>query len=237
MNKYKYLLLVVGVLVSPIASAATYDLTMHNVLFSTMTATSIDVTTLTIVDPGDGNRGSEFVDNTASCKNPASGSTSICAIGGEIYSRDTGATSRELLSTAGGDYGAFTCAAGTCSLDAAATTSYTVCEQFVTLLGTADDPLFWRANAASTITSITCIIQGTGVSPRITLAVQECTSTGASCAGVDGATTIACDPDGQADDGTLSNPSADAGDWYQLDITSIGGIPAQLTVCVDYTTP
>ena len=77
-----------------------------------MTATSFQAD-----DPGDNLRGIETIDNTTSCADPAAGSTTICAIGGEPFTRDSGETSREILSTDGGDYTDFTCATGNCTLD------------------------------------------------------------------------------------------------------------------------
>lgn len=196
---------------------------------STFTASSFVAS-----DPGDGNRGLEPTDNTTACKDPAAGNTSICTIGGEAYVRDTGGTSRELLNTAGGDYGDLVCASGTCTLDPAITLR-TTCGQFDTIT-TSADPFLFRLADAATIYYMNCIVQGTST-PTVTLSVQECDSTGAGCAGVDGAATITCDTNSQADDGSLSNTAGDADDWYKLDITATSGTPTQLVVCVDYTVP
>lgn len=74
--------------------------------------------TLNQLTLGSGTAGNfSMVDQASACTDPAAGSTSFCFIGGKLFIRDTGATSREVLSTAGGDYGELTCAAGTCTID------------------------------------------------------------------------------------------------------------------------
>lgn len=116
-------------------------------------------TSFTGDDPGDGSRGVELTDNTAVCADPASGATSICTIAGEPFMRDTGGTSREILYTAGGDYGDFTCSAGSCTLDSGATQSKHV-ECFtlydVDGLATGNWQSVWQAPVAVTVTAISC---------------------------------------------------------------------------------
>lgn len=71
----------------------------------------------------------------------------------------------------------------------------------------ADDFLLFKAQTAMTITDIHVIAQG-GTS--ISVDIQECNSSGASCATVDAV--ITADTDGAEDDGALSNGTIDAGD-------------------------
>jgi len=47
---------------------------------------------------GTGN--AEFVDQGSACTDPASGSTALCTIGGNVYVKDTGATSKRVVDTA-----------------------------------------------------------------------------------------------------------------------------------------
>lgn len=74
-----------------------------------------------------------------------------------------------------------------------------------------DDFLLFKARQAITVTDIHVIAQG-GTS--ISVDIQECDSAGANCSTVDAA--ITADTDGAEDDGTLSNPSIDAGDWVKV---------------------
>jgi hypothetical protein len=89
---------------------------------------------------------------------------------------------------------------------------------------------FYKAYAAETIANINCITD-TGTA---TLSLQECDATGGSCAGVDGATEIVCDSNNQADDGTLSNPTIDTGDWVKIVISGVAGSPTDLAISVGY---
>jgi hypothetical protein len=75
----------------------------------------------------------------------------------------------------------------------------------------ADDMIYEKIQYATTITDVYCIAEGGGT---ITIDIQECSSTGGSCTSVDAA--ITCDADGAEDDGTLTNGSGDAGDWYKV---------------------
>ncbi len=75
----------------------------------------------------------------------------------------------------------------------------------------ADDAMWLKLDRAITVTDIHCLAEGGGT---ITLTVQECDSTGASCANTEGA--ITCDSNGSEDDGTLTDASGDAGDWIKI---------------------
>lgn len=92
----------------------------------------------------------------------------------------------------------------------------------------ADSPMILKAPYGMTITDIDCLVDAGSV----VIDVQECTSAGASCATVD--TTITCDSDGAADDGSLTNGSIDAGDWIKLDIGTVT-TSTQVAVTITYT--
>lgn len=93
----------------------------------------------------------------------------------------------------------------------------------------ADDFLLFKAQTAITITDVHVIAQG-GTS--ISVDIQECTSSGASCATVDAA--ITADTDGAEDDGTLSNGSIDAGDWVKVVLGAPSGAVNFLTGSIYY---
>ena len=95
-----------------------------------------------------------------------------------------------------------------------------------------DDILIMKAPYGMTITKVDCIVQGT---TSITGQLQECDSAGANCADTDASGDIACDADGAADDGSLSNASIDSGDWILWKSTSASGTPTFLTVTFQYT--
>lgn len=63
--------------------------------------------------------------------------------------------------------------------------------------------------------------------------LDECDGNGANCAAVD--SDITAESTNANDDGTLSNPSIDAGDWIQWHTTSVSGTNTQVGVCFDYT--
>ena len=96
----------------------------------------------------------------------------------------------------------------------------------------ADNFLFFRVPLASTITSIVGIVEA---ATSATFRIDECDTAGDNCAGIDGATTIVADVDGQADDGSLSNSGIDATDWLRLVVTATSGTPGHLTACVTFT--
>jgi len=96
------------------------------------------------------------------------------------------------------------------------------------------DPHIFKAPAALTIVGIDCIVFA---ATSVVLSVEECNSSGASCAGVDGSTTITCDTDGAADDGALSNPSIDSGDWIKFNFGTHTGSTGGAAVTIRYTIP
>lgn len=94
---------------------------------------------------------------------------------------------------------------------------------------TADDFLLWKTPVAITITNIHgVLLSGTNVSGNI----DECSSAGASCVAVDADITF--DGGLDSDDGSLSNPDIDAGDWVRWHTTSVSS-PGYLTVTIYYT--
>lgn len=93
----------------------------------------------------------------------------------------------------------------------------------------ADDFLLFKAQTAMTITDIHVIAQG-GTS--ISVDIQECNSSGASCATVDAA--ITADTDGAEDDGTLSNGTIDAGDWVKVVLGAPSGTVNYLAGSIYY---
>ena len=94
----------------------------------------------------------------------------------------------------------------------------------------ADDFLIFKAQQAITITDIHVIAQG-GTS--ISVDIQECNSSGASCATVDAA--ITADTDGAEDDGSLSNGTIDAGDWVKVVLGAPSGTVNYLAGSIYYT--
>lgn len=93
----------------------------------------------------------------------------------------------------------------------------------------ADDFLLFKAQTAMTITDIHVIAQG-GTS--ISVDIQECNSSGASCSTVDAA--ITADTDGAEDDGTLSNGTIDAGDWVKVVLGAPSGTVNYLAGSIYY---
>lgn len=89
---------------------------------------------------------------------------------------------------------------------------------------------FTKLPAGITITDIHCIVDPTDSSESVVIDVQECDSTGDNCTTVDA--TITCDNDGAEDDGSLTNPTSDAGDWLLLDIGTVTGTVTTLTVSI-----
>lgn len=61
---------------------------------------TVTATSFTSSDPGDGNRGVEFTDNTTDPSAPGSGKTFLYTLGGNVYSRTNGGSAERLMSTA-----------------------------------------------------------------------------------------------------------------------------------------
>lgn len=92
-----------------------------------------------------------------------------------------------------------------------------------------DDINIMKAPYGMTILGINCIVQGT---TSVTGQLQECDSSGANCADLD--SDIACDADGAADDGSLTDSAIASGAWLRWKTTSLSGTPTFLTVTVRY---
>lgn len=86
---------------------------------------------------------------------------------------------------------------------------------------------------AFTATDIDCIVDPDDTGESVTIDVKECDSTGDNCTTLDA--TIACDNDGAADDGSLSNGLIDSGDWVAVTTSSVTGTVGTLTVTVKGT--
>lgn len=90
-----------------------------------------------------------------------------------------------------------------------------------------------------TVTTINCIADPADSDENVVIALYESDASGdftnLATNGLDGTTQITCDNDGAADDGTLSNPSVDSGDWVGIDVDSVSGTVDFLTVTFDST--
>ena len=94
-----------------------------------------------------------------------------------------------------------------------------------------DDFLLWKTPVAITIAAVNgVLLTGTNVIGH----VDECDSAGANCATIDSTADITFNGGNDADDGDLSNPSIDAGDWLHWHTTSVDA-PGYLTITVSYT--
>lgn len=100
---------------------------------------------------------------------------------------------------------------------------------------TSTDPILFKAPFALTITDIDCIVDPADTSESVTLLLNECNSSGDSCAGIDGSTTIVCDNDGAADDGSLSNGGVASGGWITLDISAVSGTVTRVGMTFCFT--
>ena len=95
----------------------------------------------------------------------------------------------------------------------------------------ADGPV-WRAPVAITITAVHVLcIGGTSLTGQL----WEYDANGANGAVVDSADIVASAGTNANDDGTLSNPSIDAGDYVGWKTTSISGTPTGVIITFEYT--
>lgn len=116
----------------------------------------------------------------------------------------------------------------------------TVCDHVdVESPSTSTDRWLQKAPLAETITSVNCLIDPNDSGESVVIGVQKCDGTGATagdnCVGVDGATTITCDNDGAADDGSLSAASITSGQWLSLDVGTVTGTVTRLAVTYCWT--
>jgi hypothetical protein len=128
------------------------------------------------------------------------------------------------------------CAAGTWATTIDASGNLTCSAQTKTFsvvvpsVAATDDMILFKAPAALTLTGLDCIVSA---ATSATINIQECDSTGASCA--DTATAdLACDTDG-ATTTSFTDAAIASGAWVKLDVASISGTPGTLTVTVKYT--
>lgn len=96
----------------------------------------------------------------------------------------------------------------------------------------ADRFVLYRSQEAITVTDIHCLVDPAGTGESVVIDVYESGATADDTTSVD--TTITCDNDGAEDDGTLTNPTIDAGDWITLDIGAVTGTVSVLAVTVYY---
>ena len=96
----------------------------------------------------------------------------------------------------------------------------------------ADNFLMYRVPVNSTVTTLNCIVEA---ATSAVILFQECDTAGDNCSNIDGITTITCDVDGQADDGSLSNAAIDATDWIRIDIGTVTGTVGHVTACLTMT--
>lgn len=94
--------------------------------------------------------------------------------------------------------------------------------------------LLWQVPYNTRIETIRCIVDPGGSSSAV-INIQGCNANGASCASVD-TSSITCGNTNSTDDGSLASPSITAGNWVNLNIGTVTGSPAKLTVTVKYST-
>lgn len=97
----------------------------------------------------------------------------------------------------------------------------------------ADSILLWEVPFDITIVSWSCIVDPGDTGESVAVDLQETDATGDSGASIDAAVT--CDNDEANDDGTLSNPTLDAGDYLLLDIGTVTGTVTWLSGSIVYT--
>lgn len=100
---------------------------------------------------------------------------------------------------------------------------------------TVEDPatesvLLFKAPYPLVIEGVDCVSVG-GTSSDID--IQECDANGGTCVDID-TTPITCGLTNTADDGTISDPDIDAGDYVRLNIGTVTGSVTQLNVTVEY---
>lgn len=96
-----------------------------------------------------------------------------------------------------------------------------------------DSILLWHVPYAITITGWDCIVDPGDSSESVVLDLQETNSTGDSGVTIDA--TVTCDNDGATDDGSLSNPTLDSGDYLLLDVGTVTGTVSWVTGSFQYT--
>lgn len=96
-----------------------------------------------------------------------------------------------------------------------------------------DDFVFEKAPFDLTISDIDCIIDPADTGDSAPIEIFECDSTGDNCTTVDAP--ITCDNDGQSDDGVLTNPTIDEGDWLKIESSACTGTCDFTSITIVYT--
>lgn len=92
--------------------------------------------------------------------------------------------------------------------------------------------LLFKAPYNMKVTSINCIIDPSDTTDTAPLLIQECNSSGDSCASLD--STITCSNAGAADDGSITDTNIASGNWINANIATITGTITNLTIQVNY---
>lgn len=96
-----------------------------------------------------------------------------------------------------------------------------------------DDHTLWKFPYQVTLVSVDCIVDPADAGDSIDVDIQECNSTGDSCADVDAAA-VTCDNDGANDD-AISSPVIEADNWTAIAYGTPTGTVDHLSVTVCYT--
>jgi len=131
-------------------------------------------------------------------------------------------TSGQTLATTGS--GTWACGSGIVSSKAFTITAVTAAGDFGNV---------WKVPSGITLTAIHCLaVGGTNVVGQL----QECDGNGVNCADVDSDMTCTAATNVN-DDGSLTNPSIDSGDYIGVKTTSVSGTNTNITWTFEYTRP
>jgi hypothetical protein len=93
-----------------------------------------------------------------------------------------------------------------------------------------DSFLFFRAEAALTVTHINCL---SNAATSTVITVQECNSNGGSCGATEAAMT--CGTTNTTESGGIDDSSVASGAWMRVLVGTVSGTPGHVAVCVTYT--
>lgn len=93
--------------------------------------------------------------------------------------------------------------------------------------------LFWRTTKAITVTSIDCIVDA---ATSVVMTLQECNANGGACTDTESAITCGT-TNTQVAGGSIDDAAIDATDWIRVTRGTVSGSPAQVSLCMTYTTP
>lgn len=149
-------------------------------------------------------------------------------LGGEFYKKDNGdSTNERLMLNSGNVSGALTCTStGVC------TVTY---EECIPITIMAQDVFGWHFPAASTLTNLVCISSGT-VTTAPTYRLQECASTGGSCANSH-ASDVTCPASSPTAITSFSDSAVASGAFMKLTTSNTGVVAGQTLACLRWTTP